>query len=113
MWFTGFLQRTPLLYALYMYGVFWATRLALYSPLWMCVMVYAMYGLCWVTPLPTLVQRNKAAGEPDPGPPVCCICLETFEEARKLRCGHLLHENCLQQLVQHWGTCCPMCRRDL
>ncbi|CAF1396543.1 unnamed protein product, partial [Rotaria sordida] len=43
---------------------------------------------------------------------VCSICWEKFEKARCLPCGHLFHENCLRNWLEH-DTTCPICRLSL
>jgi len=61
---------------------------------------------------------TDAEGDP------CCICLtdllcqdEDSKAVKKLSCGHLLHENCLDQVIKCAGSIynakCPLCRAQL
>jgi len=50
----------------------------------------------------------------------CNICLESMNEAKKLPCGHLFHENCIRYLnismLSAWlngHTTCPVCNDKL
>jgi hypothetical protein len=38
----------------------------------------------------------------------CCICYETLYSGHKLECGHLFHENCIEQCKK---DVCPLCRQ--
>ncbi|KAF7384365.1 hypothetical protein HZH66_012615 [Vespula vulgaris] len=42
----------------------------------------------------------------------CAICWEKMETARKLPCGHLFHNSCLQSWLEQ-DTSCPTCRLAL
>ncbi|XP_015593619.1 E3 ubiquitin-protein ligase AMFR isoform X1 [Cephus cinctus] len=42
----------------------------------------------------------------------CAICWEKMESARKLPCGHLFHNSCLQSWLEQ-DTSCPTCRLTL
>ncbi|CAK9803202.1 E3 ubiquitin-protein ligase AMFR [Anthophora quadrimaculata] len=42
----------------------------------------------------------------------CAICWEKMESARKLPCGHLFHNSCLQSWLEQ-DTSCPTCRLAL
>lgn len=42
----------------------------------------------------------------------CAICWEKMETARKLPCGHLFHNSCLQSWLEQ-DTSCPTCRLGL
>lgn len=42
----------------------------------------------------------------------CAICWEKMETARKLPCGHLFHNSCLQSWLEQ-DTSCPTCRLTL
>lgn len=42
----------------------------------------------------------------------CAICWEKMEIARKLPCGHLFHNSCLQSWLEQ-DTSCPTCRLAL
>ena len=46
----------------------------------------------------------------------CSICLESFklnEDINILKCGHIFHYNCIEELVDHKDNKCPNCRADL
>ena len=46
----------------------------------------------------------------------CSICLEDIkinEDISKLKCGHIFHYNCIEELVNHRDDKCPNCRCDL
>ncbi|XP_017877816.1 E3 ubiquitin-protein ligase AMFR-like [Ceratina calcarata] len=45
-------------------------------------------------------------------PNTCAICWEKMETARKLPCGHLFHNSCLQSWLEQ-DTSCPTCRLTL
>ncbi|XP_012272037.1 E3 ubiquitin-protein ligase AMFR [Orussus abietinus] len=42
----------------------------------------------------------------------CAICWEKMDSARKLPCGHLFHNSCLQSWLEQ-DTSCPTCRQAL
>lgn len=42
----------------------------------------------------------------------CAICWDEMETARKLPCGHLFHNSCLQSWLEQ-DTSCPICRTAL
>jgi E3 ubiquitin-protein ligase RNF115/126 len=45
----------------------------------------------------------------------CTVCLNRFrcgENAVKVKCGHLFHEECLGPWIEQHDTC-PMCRGDI
>lgn len=49
---------------------------------------------------------------------VCCICLREFNEnCKRLECGHLLHDDCLRQVIQRARSLpaarCPLCREPV
>jgi hypothetical protein len=43
----------------------------------------------------------------------CSICLQTFTKTNviELECGHILHEECLQSLIQSRNRKCPLCKK--
>ena len=46
----------------------------------------------------------------------CSICLEVIklnENINILKCGHIFHYKCIENLVDHHLNCCPNCRCDL
>lgn len=42
----------------------------------------------------------------------CAICWEKMDSARKLPCGHLFHNGCLQSWMEQEPSC-PTCRLSL
>jgi hypothetical protein len=50
---------------------------------------------------------------------VCCICLNSlsFGSVKKVRCGHLFHNNCLREVIERErsfaATKCPLCRTSI
>ena len=44
----------------------------------------------------------------------CCICLckQSCDDAKPLRCGHEFHENCINEWLRRGETTCPECRAD-
>ena len=56
-----------------------------------------------------LFEKNKEEYE-------CSICLEKLklnEDITKLKCNHIFHYNCIEQLLEHKDDKCPNCRADL
>ena len=43
-------------------------------------------------------------------PEPCCICYETFGRWARYKCGHILHEQCINKMQDNR---CPMCRENL
>ena len=43
----------------------------------------------------------------------CCICLEPINEGIKLNCSHILHEKCLEQLIDCKFRDCPLCAQNI
>jgi len=42
----------------------------------------------------------------------CIVCLEEMLLAKKLKCGHLFHLNCLRTWIEH-NVVCPACRAEI
>lgn len=59
------------------------------------------------------IRIASAAGD------VCCICLSSLlvGGAKKLKCGHLFHTNCLREVIEREQTFasakCPLCRASV
>ena len=48
--------------------------------------------------------------------PLCCICLERFEDAepiRATRCSHVFHSHCLEKWLTKYHNRCPLCQENL
>lgn len=43
----------------------------------------------------------------------CIICLEPLEGAIKLKCNHIYHRHCLDQMLEYNILTCPLCRADI
>ena len=47
----------------------------------------------------------------------CCICLESIflsqTPVKLLPCGHVIHRNCLEELLKNNKTQCPLCRKTI
>ncbi|CAH3036793.1 unnamed protein product [Pocillopora meandrina] len=58
--------------------------------------------------------QGKHKCRPNAGHDDCCICFEnTFEGCQILPCFHLIHDNCLEALMQNGSDTCPLCRHPL
>ena len=56
-----------------------------------------------------MINKNKDGYE-------CSICLENIkinEDINILKCGHIFHYKCMEELVDHRDNKCPNCRCDL
>ena len=56
-----------------------------------------------------MIDKNKDGYE-------CSICLENIkinEDINILKCGHIFHYKCMEELVEHKDDKCPNCRCDL
>lgn len=42
----------------------------------------------------------------------CIICLEEINKAKKLKCGHAFHLNCLRRWLEE-NVACPTCRENI
>ena len=47
----------------------------------------------------------------------CCICLESIFlskiPVKILPCGHVIHGNCLEEMLKNNKTLCPLCRKTI
>jgi hypothetical protein len=43
----------------------------------------------------------------------CIICLEELEGAIKLKCGHIYHRHCINQMIEYSIHLCPLCRQEM
>lgn len=43
----------------------------------------------------------------------CCICLDNIENGIILKCKHVLHKECLKEMIESELTNCPLCRQDI
>uniref|UniRef100_A0A7S3CBV9 RING-type E3 ubiquitin transferase n=1 Tax=Chloropicon roscoffensis TaxID=1461544 RepID=A0A7S3CBV9_9CHLO len=60
-------------------------------------------------------KREVEVEEDDEDEDCCCVCLETFTDdnpAKKTKCGHQYHLQCIMQWYQRNSTC-PMCFRQV
>ncbi len=68
---------------------------------------------------PSLENYNRIMTRRQRREQLCCICQENFSEEGGVitECGHLYHQDCLQQLACYNNTgptvSCPMCRTSL
>lgn len=44
----------------------------------------------------------------------CVICSENMEtNCKKLKCGHIFHDNCIKQWLLHYSDKCPYCKHKV
>ena len=43
----------------------------------------------------------------------CCICLDDMERGVVLKCNHVLHKECLKELIEYNHKLCPLCCQDI
>lgn len=43
----------------------------------------------------------------------CIICLEVLDGSIILKCGHIYHRHCLDQMLEYNIILCPLCRSNL
>lgn len=43
----------------------------------------------------------------------CIICLEILEGAIELKCKHVFHRHCIDQMIEYSIIKCPLCRGDM
>lgn len=43
----------------------------------------------------------------------CCICLENIDDGVKLKCNHILHKNCLDEMLEYNLNKCPLCCQNI
>ena len=57
----------------------------------------------------TLLKCHKIITNEDD----CVICLEELHYAIELKCGHMFHRHCMDQLIEYRFTICPLCRAEI
>ena len=43
----------------------------------------------------------------------CIICLEPLDGAIELKCSHIYHRHCIDQMMEYKIITCPLCRADM
>jgi hypothetical protein len=65
---------------------------------------------------PELPPANSSAAT-DSSQPVCAICLERFQNRvtiiREIRCGHIFHPPCIDELLSEVSSLCPICKTSM
>lgn len=64
-----------------------------------------MINQCFSYPMATVEELETNSDN-------CAICWEKMDSARKLPCGHLFHNGCLQSWMEQEPSC-PTCRLSL
>ncbi|CAM4733178.1 unnamed protein product [Leuciscus chuanchicus] len=54
-------------------------------------------------------SRNDSKGA-DAEEETCSICLDSFTDKRKLKCGHEFCQGCIRMSVESMGSICPVCK---
>ena len=60
---------------------------------------------CSITGIQSLLNKKNKIFNED-----CIICLENNDVSIKLDCGHILHQNCINQWIEENRNTCPICR---
>lgn len=66
------------------------------------------------SPLPAGPEEHFASDHSRYNQPACAICLEDFVSrsttVRELPCRHIYHTDCINQLLLHHSSLCPLCK---
>ncbi|KAK2821714.1 hypothetical protein Q7C36_021057 [Tachysurus vachellii] len=56
-------------------------------------------------------KKTKDDDKKEENDDMCPICLDTFTQKTKLKCGHEFCKECLQQSIKSSGEICPVCKK--
>ncbi|XP_047666188.1 E3 ubiquitin-protein ligase DTX3L isoform X2 [Tachysurus fulvidraco] len=56
-------------------------------------------------------NKTKEDDKKEENDDTCPICLDTFTQKTKLKCGHEFCKDCLRQSIQSSGEICPLCKK--